>query len=141
MSISILVVDDSLPMRHVIIKTIKASGYQKAEYLEAANGVEAIEKLQNEWIDIVVTDHNMPNMNGMELIVEMKKDDTLQSIPILVITTEGSQSKVEEFMAKGASGYLKKPFKPEAVREKIIEILGETEYEEETEDSDDSFDF
>lgn len=142
MSYNFLIVDDSLPMRSVIIKTIKASGFGQASFHQAANGLEALQVLKREWLDIVITDYNMPQMDGMALIREMHKDDLWQAIPILVVTTEGSQNKVSEFMAEGAAGYIKKPFTPEAIREKLTQILGEPSDEDgfiEEDDGDSDF--
>lgn len=141
MAFNILVVDDSSPMRKVIKKTIKASGFAMAEYSEASDGIEAMEILRSKWIDIVVTDYNMPNMNGILLIDEMKKDEVFTTIPILVITTEGSRIKIEEFAEKGAAGYIKKPFTPEEIRSKLHEILGETYNDEKFEAEDEGLDF
>ena len=140
MTRKILIVDDSLPMRGVIKKTIKASGYGASEFFEAENGKHALAVLQENWLDVVITDYNMPEMNGMELIQAMKRDDTLQTIPVLVITTEGSRQKVGEFIAQGAADYLKKPFTPEEIRTKLKNILGDME-DEESESSDDDLDF
>ncbi|MDX9785517.1 MAG: response regulator [Desulfobacterales bacterium] len=141
MAFKMLVVDDSLPMRSIVIRTIKASGFSDAEFLQAGNGKEALEILANEWVDLVVTDYNMPDMNGMELIQEMKKDDILHAIPVLVVTTEGSQQKAGEFIEKGAAGYVKKPFTPEAIRDHITKILGEVGDEGSAEEGDDDLDF
>lgn len=141
MTIKILIVDDSLPMRGVIKKTIKASGYASAEFFEAENGKIALDILKTIWLDIVITDYNMPEMNGMELIEAMKQDDAFQSIPVLVITTEGSHQKVNEFLEKGAADYIKKPFTPEAIRNKLNTILGDTGNDEKSESSDDGLDF
>jgi len=141
MAYKMLVVDDSLPMRMIIIRTIKASGFQETEFLQAGNGAEALKLLGKEWLDLVITDYNMPDMNGMELIQEMKKDDILKAIPVLVVTTEGSKQKVDEFIEKGASGYVKKPFTPEAIRLEINKILGEPEHEGSLDSSGDDFDF
>jgi two-component system chemotaxis response regulator CheY len=141
MTYKMLVVDDSLPMRAIIIRTIKASGFQDTEFLQAGNGEEALKVLGDEWLDLVITDYNMPDMNGMELIQEMKKDDILNAIPVLVVTTEGSKQKVDEFIQKGASGYVKKPFTPEDIRFELTKILGEPENEGSTENGDDDFDF
>lgn len=124
MAFKILVVDDSQPMRAVIIKTIRAAGYGDGEFLEAANGREALARIGENWLDIVVTDYNMPDMNGMEMIAALKKDSLLATIPVLVVTTEGSREKVESFLRMGASGYIKKPFTPEKIREKLLAILG-----------------
>lgn len=140
MAFNILVVDDSLPMRGVIKKIIKASGFSMAEYEEAADGEEALKILHEKWVDIVVTDYNMPKMNGLELIEKMKGDERLKTIPVIVITTEGSSSKVDEFALKGAAGYIKKPFTPEEIKTKLHEILGEG-CDEGFEDDDDDLDF
>jgi two-component system chemotaxis response regulator CheY len=141
MAVNILVVDDSLPMRSVIIKTIKVSGYGSANFLQASNGREAIKTLEEQWVDLVITDYNMPGMDGMELISEMKQDETLRSIPVLVVTTEGSQMRVEEFIKKGAAGYIQKPFTPEVIRMKLNKILGEIKDEEPVESSNEDLDF
>lgn len=141
MTYKVLIVDDSQPMRSVIKKTIKASGFGGAEFFEASNGHEALSILQSQWLDIVVTDYNMPEMNGVELIAEMKKDEMIGSIPVLIITTEGSRTKIEEFIQLGASGYIKKPFTPEAIKAKLIEILGDANDDSGAEESDNSLDF
>jgi two-component system chemotaxis response regulator CheY len=143
MAVKILVVDDSSPMRAVIIKTIKASGFGGAEFHEAANGREALVVLKSNWLDLVITDYNMPDMDGMALIREMKKDEILTTIPILVVTTEGSREKVDAFIESGATGYVKKPFCPEEIRSKLTDILGlgVAENDEASQESDDGFDF
>ncbi len=143
MAVKILVVDDSSPMRAVIIKTIKASGFSTAEFHQAENGKEALAMMKSTWLDLVITDYNMPEMNGMALIREMQKDEILSTIPILVITTEGSKEKVEAFIKSGATGYVKKPFSPEEIRSKLNNILGfgVADNDETSEASDDGFDF
>ncbi len=141
MAVNMLIVDDSFPMRSVIKKTIKASGYATANIYTAENGIEALEVLKNEWCDIVLTDFNMPEMDGMELLSAIKKDKEISAIPVLIITTEGSEKRVAEFMEKGASGYVKKPFTPEVIRQKLIDILGDIAHEDNFEESDDGLDF
>jgi len=142
MAYNILIVDDSLPMRAVVKKSIKMSGFNAGQFLYASNGKEALDILRDNWCDLVVTDYNMPSMNGMELIMEMKKDETLSTIPILVITTEGSARRVEEFMEAGAAGYIKKPFTPDQIRQQLNNILGEPENGEGNDDNgDEEFDF
>lgn len=133
MAYNVLVVDDSLPMRAVIKKTVKASGFKVGEIFDAANGKEALEVLKEEWLDLVLTDYNMPDMNGLELVEAMKNDDIFKAIPVVMVTTEGSKQRVEEFLEKGAAGYIKKPFTPEKVKQTLNEIMGEPE------DGDDSF--
>ncbi len=130
MAYNILIVDDSLPMRGVIKKIVKTSGFNVGQYFEAANGKEALKILNEEWLDLVLTDYNMPGMNGLELLEEMQKEEMLGSIPVVMITTEGSKERVDEFMEKGATGYIKKPFTPEQIKQKLSNIMGEVEYEE-----------
>ena len=142
MAYNVLVVDDSRTMRMVIIKTIKACGFQVGQFFEAANGNEALEALKKEWVDLVITDYNMPDMNGLSLIEEMKGDDLLEKIPVVMVTTEGSRERVQAFMEKGAADYIKKPFSPEAIRDKLKQIMGETQDGDgSAENGDDELDF
>ena len=124
MAYKVLVVDDSGSMRSVIKKTILASGIEVAEFHEAANGVEALRALRSRWLDIILTDYNMPGMDGMELLKEIKKDDVLKTIPVVITSVEGSQARVSAFFENGAAGYIKKPFTPEEARDKLNNILG-----------------
>ncbi len=128
MAVNVLIVDDSFSMRSIIKKTIKVSGFEVGKFLEAADGREAMKVLVNEWVDILLTDINMPNMNGMELIGEMKKDEVLRSIPVVMVTTEGSERRVREAMEMGARGYIMKPFLPEEIKGTLCNILGEAAY-------------
>ena len=141
MAVNMLIVDDSLPMRSVIMKAIKASGFGTANFFQASDGRDALRILKDEWLDLVITDFNMPDMNGLELISEMKKDDDLSSVPVIVVTTEGSEQRVAEFLEKGAAAYVKKPFTPEIIKEKLTQILGEMSDEEGIEESDEDLDF
>ena len=129
MAFNVLIVDDSSSMRAVIKKIIKVSGFDVGEFWEAADGEKALGVLTDNWVDLVLTDINMPNMNGMELITEMKKDQLLSSIPVVVVTTEGSEKRVEESMEMGASGYIKKPFLPEDIKAILCSIMGEVDDE------------
>ena len=144
MAYNILIVDDSLPMRAVIKKVIKASGFDVGEFYEAENGKNALNVLNDEWVDLIISDYNMPVMNGLEMLELIKKNDMFSSIPVVMVTTEGSQQRIEEFFKKGAADYIKKPFTPEQIKSKLVMIMGETENEsEETgiDNSDDGFDF
>ncbi len=138
---AILIVDDSLPMRAVIKRTLKAAGYGGSHLLEAANGEEALALMKNSWVDLVITDYNMPVMDGLAFIKAMKEQDLFLDIPVVVVSTEGSQIRIDEFMKAGAAGYITKPFTAEAVRDTIVTILGEPDYEDATDESDEDFDF
>ncbi len=128
MAYNILIVDDSFPMRAVIKKMIKASGFETGELFEAGNGKEALQVLNEQWLDLVLTDYNMPDMNGIELLEEMKRTDTLKDIPVAMVTTEGSELRVEAFLDKGAAVYIKKPFTPEQIKSHLNRILGDPQH-------------
>ena len=142
MAFNVLIVDDSSSMRSVIKKTIKASGFKVGEFLEAADGKEALQVLSDAWVDLVMTDINMPNMNGIELISEMKKDQMLQTLPVVMVTTEGSEKSYQASMAAGAKGYIRKPFMPEDIKRTLNDIMGETENGTlDNDDDNEAFDF
>ena len=125
MSFNVLIVDDSSSMRAIIKKTIKVSGFDVGEFLAAADGKEALRILTEKWVDVVLTDINMPKMSGIELITEMKQDELMRSIPVVMVTTEGSKKMMQEAMDLGARGYVKKPFLPEDIRGTLSSIMGE----------------
>lgn len=138
---SILIVDDSLPMRSVIKKTLGAAGYGGSEILEAQNGQEALDMMRHNWVDVVLTDYNMPVMNGLDFILNAKKEDLLRDIPFIVVSTEGNKDRISQFMESGAAGYVTKPFTAESIRDVMVTILGESEDEDSIDDSDDDLDF
>ena len=144
MAYNVLIVDDSIPMRAVIKKIVKASCFDVGHFFEAANGKQALDLLNDEWLDIVLTDYNMPDMNGLELIEKMKANELFKGIPVVMITTEGSRQRVEEFLEKGAAGYIKKPFTPEQIKAILNPILGErntNDTSDDFENCDDACDF
>jgi len=138
---SILIVDDSLPMRSVIKKTLGAAGYGGSEILEAQNGQEALDMMRHNWVDVVLTDYNMPVMNGLDFILKAKKEDLLRDIPFIVVSTEGNKDRIAKFMESGAAGYVTKPFTAESIRDVMVTILGEGKDEDSIDESDDDFDF
>lgn len=123
MAYRVLVVDDSSSIRAIIKKIIKVSGFDVAEFLDACDGREALSIMAANRVDLVLTDINMPNMNGLELITRIKENDHLASIPVVVVSTEGSEKKMAEAMALGAVGYVKKPFVPEEIKQTLNNIL------------------
>ncbi len=141
MAYNILIVDDSLPMRGILKKIIRISGFKAGEIFEAANGKDALDVANRKWCDIVLTDYNMPVMNGLDFLVELKKNDLYRDVPVIVVTTEGSQRMIERFMENGACGYVKKPFAPEAIKEKLNKVMGETADEPGFDESDEGLDF
>ena len=123
MSISILVVDDSAVMRSIIVKTLRLAGADVSEIYQAGNGREALDVLEKNWVDLVIADINMPVMNGLELINEIQSDNALQNLPIVVISTEGSQTRIDELQSMGVE-FIHKPFTPEAIRNVFVNKLG-----------------
>ena len=124
MAYNILVVDDSETVRAVIAKTLDLSGVSLGKVYQAANGVEALALLGREWIDLVFCDINMPEMNGVELIDRIRQDETLKDLPIVVISTEGSKTRIEDLKNKGVRAYIHKPFTPELLRNVVENLLG-----------------
>ncbi len=125
MAFNILIVDDSPAMRRVVRRVLDLSGVEVGRHLEAGDGREALAKLRSEWVDLMMTDINMPEMGGEELLLEMRKDPTLRNIPVLVVSTDRSEARVQQMMAIGADGYVSKPFMPAALSEEIHRLLGE----------------
>ena len=129
MAVNILIVDDSGVMRSMIAKTINLSGLALGEIHQAGNGQEGLDLLKQNWIDLVIADINMPVMNGEEMINHMMADPDLQDIPIVVVSTEGSKTRVERLQEKGIR-FIHKPFTPEAIRDTIRDFLGESVFNE-----------
>ncbi len=124
MSFNVLIVDDSNAMRMVIRKIIGMSGFKMDKCFTAGNGKEALEILVNEWVDVIISDINMPEMNGLDLLARLKKDDLYKEIPVIMISTEGSDERIRETFDCGAQGFIKKPFLPEELRKILYEIIG-----------------
>lgn len=116
-----LVVDDFSTMRRIVRNLLKESGYAEAD--EAEDGVVALQKLRASNFDFVVTDINMPNMNGFQLLAEVKKDDKLKHIPVLMVTAEARKEDIVLAAQQGAAGYIVKPFTKATLEDKVIHIL------------------
>ena len=129
MALNILVVDDSAVMRKMIIKTMGMCGLPMGEIRQAANGREGIIELGQNWIDLVILDINMPVMNGEEMIDEMQKNPETKDVPVIVVSTEGSNTRIDRLKKKGAR-FVQKPFTPEIIRDTIYEVTGVGEGDE-----------
>jgi len=123
MAINILVVDDSAVMRSMIKKTITQSNLEIGNVHEAANGKEGLNKLQEHWFDLLFIDVNMPVMDGMQMLDEIKKKPETRGIPVLIVSTESNAQRIE-IINKHDAGFVHKPFTPEVLREKILSVLG-----------------
>jgi two-component system, chemotaxis family, chemotaxis protein CheY len=116
-----LVVDDSPTMRRIVCNALREIGYDN--YDEAEDGEDAIDKLKGDSFDFVITDWNMPKMNGLELTQSIRGDQTYAQVPILMVTTRGMKEDVIAAMHARVNNYMVKPFTPEVLREKINLIL------------------
>jgi two-component system chemotaxis response regulator CheY len=116
----VLIVDDSVSMRQMVGFTLKEGGF---EVLEAEHGQDALDKLQGTSVDLVITDLNMPVMDGITLITNLRKQPAMKNKPILMLTTEGLASKKEEGKAAGATGWIVKPFDPEKLLLTVAKVL------------------
>ena len=126
MGYNVLIVDDSPIIRKMVAKTLKISDLDISGYQFAENGRQALLVLEENWIDIVFADINMPEMNGMELIEEMVKRDLMATIPVVIISTERSQERIDALRQMGISAYLHKPFVPEEFARVVRDLLHST---------------
>ncbi|SMC19445.1 two-component system, chemotaxis family, response regulator CheY [Desulfacinum hydrothermale DSM 13146] len=124
MAYNVLIVDDSRSMRNVIKKVLKISGLELGDILEAGNGREALDRLGEAWVDLILSDVNMPEMDGIEFLRALSQHEDFRDVPVVLVTTESNEKRLEEAMALGAKGYLRKPFQPEDVRSLVLETLG-----------------
>jgi two-component system chemotaxis response regulator CheY len=129
MNYDVLVVDDSKAALFMFKKIMTLSGAPVANVWTAENGIEAIRVLEDHKAHLIMTDINMPEMDGFQLIEHLKKDSRFRDIPIIVITTEGRDKYIEKAKQLGAVDYIKKPFQPEQVKKLILEALGVEENE------------
>jgi two-component system chemotaxis response regulator CheY len=124
MALNILVVDDSKTVRAVIVKTLALARVPVGDVFQASNGQEALDIMKGHWIDLVFSDINMPVMDGVEMIERMQQDEVLRAIPVIVVSTEGSATRIEQLKAQGVRAYIRKPFTPEMVRGVVDEVIG-----------------
>ena len=124
MGFNILIADDSGTMRSMVAKTLQMSGLPIGRIHEAGNGQEALAIIEREWIDILFVDINMPVMGGIELIDTLRAKRECASLPIVVISTESSQTRIDEVRKKGVQ-FIHKPFTPERVREVVQNLIGD----------------
>lgn len=135
MSFNVLIVDDSNSMRAVIKKIVTISGFKMDQCWEAGNGRAAMDILSKNWVDVIISDINMPEMNGLELLDQLRKNETLKEIPVIMITTEGSADRMQEAFSRGAKGFVKKPFLPEDIKKILYSVIGVSENGEYKEDT------
>jgi two-component system, chemotaxis family, chemotaxis protein CheY len=122
--LKVLVVDDSAVMRKMVVKSLSIAGLPVEQIFEAPGGHEALAILNEQWVDIVLCDVNMPNMSGVELVERMAKDGLTAKIPVVMVTTERSEVRIAQLKQLGVTAYLNKPFRPEALAEAVRDSVG-----------------
>ncbi len=128
MAFNVLVVDDSAVMRTMVVRTLKMSGIPLATVHEAANGEDGLRLLGEEWIDLVLLDVNMPVMNGEEMLQRMRASPATRDIRVIVVSTEGSETRLAALRQIGAS-IVHKPFAPTTLRNTILRVTGVSDAE------------
>ncbi len=118
---TILVVDDSSTMRRIVVNTLGRCGFIKTE--QAGNGVEGLAKCREKQFDCILTDWNMPEMDGLAFAVEVRKLPNYATVPIMMVTTEGGKQDIVEALTKGVTSYIVKPFTPDILKAKMDELF------------------
>jgi two-component system, chemotaxis family, chemotaxis protein CheY len=123
MPIRALIVDDSSVMRKIVERSLAQAGIEMSQVFQAGNGAEALAVLKENRVDLILCDINMPVMDGLEFIRHLPGVENAKNVPVVMITTEGSEAQVVQALSCGASGYIRKPFTPEQVKEQVIPVL------------------
>ena len=118
-----LIIDDSSVMRKIVERCLRQAGIELEQVLEAGNGAEALGALQDGPVDLILCDINMPVMDGLEFVKQLQSIEAAKGVPVVMITTEGSESHVVQALSAGAKGYIRKPFTADQVKEHVIPVL------------------
>jgi len=121
--ITALIVDDSSVMRKIVERSLRQAGITLTKVLEAGNGAEGLSTLADNKVDLILCDINMPVMDGLEFVKSLANVPNAKGVPVVMITTEGSEAHVVQALSNGARGYIRKPFTPDQVKEQVIPIL------------------
>jgi two-component system chemotaxis response regulator CheY len=125
MQFNIMIVDDSEVMRAMLGKVLQMSKIPLESLMEAENGVQALAQLETYAPDVILSDINMPEMDGITFVHHLRQRPEWADIPVVIISTEGSKNRIDELKELGISDYLRKPFTPEGVRNALVKVLGE----------------
>ena len=122
-NIRVLIVDDSSVMRKIVERSLRQSGIELGQVSEAGNGAEALAVLQQGKVDLILCDINMPVMDGLEFVKQLPSVENARGVPVVMITTEGSEGHVVQALSAGARGYIRKPFTADQVKEHVLPVL------------------
>jgi two-component system, chemotaxis family, chemotaxis protein CheY len=118
-----LIVDDSSVMRKIVERGLRQAGLPLELVLEASSGTEGLDILKKHRVDIILSDINMPKMDGLEFVRQLREQELAPDAPVVMITTESSEEHVRQALLAGAQGYLRKPFTPDQVKERVLPLL------------------
>jgi two-component system, chemotaxis family, chemotaxis protein CheY len=122
-ALDVMIVDDSAAIRKILQRVLVQAGVAVGTVHEANDGSQALELLKTHKVGLILSDINMPNMDGIELLSRLKADAQYKHLPIVMVTTEGSQARVMQALELGAAGYVRKPFTPEQIKEKLTGVI------------------
>lgn len=122
-AIPVLIVDDSSVMRKIVERALRQAGLPLSKVHEASSGVEALDLLKSEHVQIILSDINMPAMDGLEFLRQLRSQGLAPGVPVVMITTESSEDHVKDAIAAGAQGYIRKPFTAEQVKDRVLPLL------------------
>jgi len=122
--ITALIVDDSSVMRKIVERSLRQAGLNQLVVCEARTGAECLDVLRTEHVDLILTDINMPAMDGLEFVRQIKAQNLAPGVPVVMITTESSEEHVKQAILAGARGYIRKPFTAEQVKERVLPLVG-----------------
>lgn len=123
MPLDVLIVDDSAAIRKILQRVLIQADIQIGKVIEAGDGLEALEQLKDNKVGLILSDINMPNMDGLQLLNALRAMPEHKGVPVVMITTEGAQAKVLEAVNLGAAGYVRKPFTAEQIKEKLVGVI------------------
>jgi two-component system chemotaxis response regulator CheY len=118
-----LIVDDSSVMRKIVERSLRQAGLDLLVVFEAGSGTEGLEILRGKQVDLILSDINMPSMDGLEFLRQLRAQNLAPGIPVVMITTESSEEHVKQAIAAGAQGYIRKPFTAEQVKERVLPLI------------------
>jgi len=118
-----LIVDDSSVMRKIVERSLRQAGLDTLVVFEAGSGIDGLELLKVEHVDLILSDINMPSMDGLEFLRQIRAQNLAPGVPVVMITTESSEEHVKKAILAGAQGYIRKPFTPEQVKERVLPLL------------------
>jgi two-component system chemotaxis response regulator CheY len=121
--IRVLIVDDSSVMRKIVERALRQAGLDLKEVHEAGSGTEGLEVLRARAVDLILSDINMPAMDGLEFLRQIRAQDLAAGVPVVMITTESSEEHVKQAIQAGAQGYIRKPFTPDQVKERVLPLV------------------